>query len=62
MREKGVTPDKRHYAMAMFACVTAGQVGARRVCASGALFTYLLKGFTSCTQYSLISRPSLHLY
>ena len=26
MREKGVTPDKRHYAMAMFACVTAGQV------------------------------------
>jgi hypothetical protein len=26
MREKGVIPDKRHYAMAMFACVTSGQV------------------------------------
>lgn len=25
MREKGVTPDKRHYAMAMFTCVTSGQ-------------------------------------
>ena len=25
MREKGVIPDKRHYAMAMFACVTSGQ-------------------------------------
>ena len=26
MRDKGVIPDKRHYAMAMFACVTSGQV------------------------------------
>jgi ABC-type antimicrobial peptide transport system ATPase subunit len=25
MRDVGVMPDKRHYAMAMFACVTANQ-------------------------------------
>ena len=25
MREKGVVPDKKHYAMAMFACVTSNQ-------------------------------------
>ena len=27
MREKGVIPDKKHYAMAMFACVTSNQCG-----------------------------------
>ena len=27
MREKGVVPDKKHYAMAMFACVTSNQCG-----------------------------------
>jgi pentatricopeptide repeat protein len=27
MREKGVIPDRKHYAMAMFACVTSNQCG-----------------------------------